>query len=130
MKTTRTGFQAEGQIIVWRHVMKKWNVSMPPYQDEVHWIQLTTPCNPGQVITPDLPRRHRDTLSPRPILTPTPSLPRLTLATHLASHMHDQVTLGASTLGTTPIQAPSREAHCGKMFPHPLPLHVDYGTTL
>lgn len=71
----------------------------PP--DEVRWIQLITPCSPGQVITPDLRRPHKGTLSPRPTLTPTPSLARLTPATHLAHHMHGQVTHGASTQGTT-----------------------------
>lgn len=68
--------------------------------DEVRWIQLITPCSPGQVITPDQPRPHRDTLSPRPILTPNPRLVHHTLATHLVSHTHGQVTLGALTLAT------------------------------
>lgn len=80
--------------------------------DEVRWIQLSTPCSPGQVITPDLPRPHRDTLSPRPTLTLTPSLARLTPVTHLPSHMHGQVTLGASTLGTTPTQGNQMQGSC------------------
>lgn len=73
--------------------------------DEVRWIQLITPCSPGQVITPDLPKPQRDTLSPRPTLTPTACLVHLTRGTHLANHMHGQVTIGASTLGTTPTQS-------------------------
>lgn len=72
----------------------------PP--DAVPWIQETTPCSPGLVITLDLPRPYRDTLSPCPTLTPTPRLVHLTLATHPASHTHGQVTLGASTPATTP----------------------------
>ncbi len=72
--------------------------------DEVRWIQQTTPCSLGQVITRDLPKPRKDTPSPHLTLTPTPSPVRLTPATHLASHMHGQVTLGALTLGTTPTQ--------------------------
>lgn len=130
-KATHTGCQAEGRTLGWHHVTKRWSVNTPPYQDGVQWIQLNTPCSPGLVITPDLPRPHRGTLSPCPTLTPTPSLLRLTLATHLASHTHVQVTLGALTLATTPTQALSREAPCGRTCPRLLPLHfADYGTTL
>lgn len=131
MKMTHTGCQAEGQIIGCHHVMKRWNASTPPYQDEVRWIQLTTLCSRGQVITLDLPQPSRDTLSPHPILTPAPSLAPLTPATSLGSRTHDQGTLVVLILATTPTQAPSKEGPYVRMCLHlPPRRYVDFGTTL
>lgn len=131
MTTIHTGCQAEGRIIGCHRDMKRWNVSMPPYQDEVHLIQLNTPCSHGQVITLDLPHPNRDTPSPHPTLTPAPSLVRLIPATNLGSHTHGQGTLEVLILATTPTQAPSREDPCDRMCLHLPPLRfVDCGTTL
>lgn len=39
-------YQAEGQIPVWHHDTKRWNVSMPPYQGNAVSIPLWEPSKP------------------------------------------------------------------------------------